>query len=758
MRKVRPMFTVAIPTFDRGNRAFEAVRGALAGDTPFELFELLVLDNASTAGIESYQAISQISDPRLRYIRRDETQSYQEQILQLLEEANGEYLLFMSDEDQLCLPALIRLQEHLREHHESVLYLEENDSFINKHAENGFFNCYYLSSFVADISNKQRTQEVLRMIPRGKTSLQSYIYPHKLVAFLIQILSDAPVEFTGERFCLSGLQEKLSQKRAEKLRDIVDPGSMPYRQVQSRIEQLLDWLKLFERYERLISHRYPVNKSSRLLNDALIDGMAITAAAVLFEPEPLIQIKKLAENMSPVLARAKILAEQYEAFSAIDLVQVEQKLLCQVRYIQNHIERLLSRLPKMLSSLHADGRRLVVYGAGYMGRALYQYRHLLDREIFCFCDQQGLAREPSSDPYRAIRPTDLAELREPMDIVIAVTSGLIAKSIRADLRAVGITQSVITPFLPFQRVVITGATGMLGNALINYCIQQEVEILALVRSDSPRISELPDSPMLKIVSCPLEALCKYTGDGRKYDVFFHLGWSRTDRDGRNDPALQNENEDFTLDALRLAKRLGCECFIGAGSQAEYGPVEGIITEQTPTAPVTAYGKVKLRAGIKSRKLAKQLGIRCCWSRIFSIYGPLDHPDTMIAETIVHLLAGKPTFFTQLTQYWNYLYVSDAAVALYNLAEYGQDGEVYNVAGEETRLLRENVEALFAEMGKEVHGVGALPFPNGKVVSLCPDIRKIQRDTGFIQKTSFSEGIGKTIRWYRERFAIRKEEG
>ena len=55
-----------------------------------------------------------------------------------------------------------------------------------------------------------------------------------------------------------------------------------------------------------------------------------------------------------------------------------------------------------------------------------------------------------------------------------------------------------------------------------------------------------------------------------------------------------------MDAVNLAHRLGCEFFIGAGSQAEYGRVEGKLNAQVPTNPENGYGMAKLCAGQMSR--------------------------------------------------------------------------------------------------------------------------------------------------------------
>ena len=60
--------------------------------------------------------------------------------------------------------------------------------------------------------------------------------------------------------------------------------------------------------------------------------------------------------------------------------------------------------------------------------------------------------------------------------------------------------------------------------------------------------------------------------------------------------LQNNNVKYALQAVKAAKELGCTRFVGAGSQAEYGRVEGTLTPDTPAFPENGYGIAKLCAG------------------------------------------------------------------------------------------------------------------------------------------------------------------
>lgn len=52
---------------------------------------------------------------------------------------------------------------------------------------------------------------------------------------------------------------------------------------------------------------------------------------------------------------------------------------------------------------------------------------------------------------------------------------------------------------------------------------------------------------------------------------------------------QIENIRYTIDAVRTAAAMGCRVFVGTGSQAEYGRVDGVLRADTPTNPENGYG-------------------------------------------------------------------------------------------------------------------------------------------------------------------------
>ncbi|MCI8994089.1 MAG: NAD(P)-dependent oxidoreductase [Lachnospiraceae bacterium] len=301
-----------------------------------------------------------------------------------------------------------------------------------------------------------------------------------------------------------------------------------------------------------------------------------------------------------------------------------------------------------------------------------------------------------------------------------------------------------------KTAVITGPTGAVGAALIREMTQNGTEVYAVIRGDSQRIGQIPSNPLVHVICCSLEELSSLPQRvGKPCQVFYHFAWAGTFGDSRNDMELQNRNVAYTLAAVKAAEKLGCHTFVGAGSQAEYGRVEGLLTPETPSFPENGYGIAKLCAGQMSRILCAQQGIRHVWTRILSVYGPCDRRETMIMAAIDKLLRGEKPSFTKGEQQWDYLYAQDAARALYLLGEKGQDGRIYCLGSGKARPLAEYIQILRDAIDPGLPlGLGEIPYGSKQVMHLCADITQLKEDTGFEPQISFEAGIKETIAWLR----------
>ena len=301
-----------------------------------------------------------------------------------------------------------------------------------------------------------------------------------------------------------------------------------------------------------------------------------------------------------------------------------------------------------------------------------------------------------------------------------------------------------------KTAVVTGPTGAIGTALCSKLLSEGIIVYAVCRPDSKRVSALPKDNNLHILYCDAATLDTLPSLLKQADAFFHFAWAHTIGPGRNDMPAQIDNIRFTIAAARAAAKLGCKVFVGAGSQAEYGRVEGKLEPDTPVHPENGYGMAKLCAGQMSRVECAHLGIDHIWARVLSIYGPHDGEATMITSAIRKLINGQKPSFTEGEQKWDYLYSADAADAFFCMEKKRKSGAIYPVGSGEVRPLREYIQVLRDAIDHSLPlGLGDIPYGSQQVMYLQADIEPLKEDTGFYPKTTFEEGIQKTIAWVKK---------
>lgn len=309
-----------------------------------------------------------------------------------------------------------------------------------------------------------------------------------------------------------------------------------------------------------------------------------------------------------------------------------------------------------------------------------------------------------------------------------------------------------------RRIAVTGPTGAIGMALMELCIQEEIEVLAICHKGSARIANIPDSAYLTVLEADLTDYAELDADqlGR-CDGFYHFAWNGTTGEARNDMLLQSHNIEYTMEAVNLAHRLGCSFFVGAGSQAEYGRVEGELNASVPVWPENGYGMAKLCAGQMSRVMCERFGMRHLWTRILSVYGPFDGAQSLVSSAIRLFAAGENGAFTGGEQKWDYLYSRDAARLMLALGEKGQHGKIYCLGSGSARELRTYIEDIYDAVREYRHmppedetqrrehlGIGQLPYPAKQVMYLCADTTALRDDLGELTLTPFAQGIRETV--------------
>lgn len=302
-----------------------------------------------------------------------------------------------------------------------------------------------------------------------------------------------------------------------------------------------------------------------------------------------------------------------------------------------------------------------------------------------------------------------------------------------------------------KRVIISGATSSIGIALCEECVTNGIGVVAIIRPESRKCSLIPKSNLIEIVESELSDYDSINSEGIHADAFFHLAWASTDGAvARDNTYAQADNIQATLKTVELAERCNCKVFVGAGSQAEYGRTDEVLTGDTACNPETAYGMTKLCAGMLSRLMSRQKGIDHVWTRILSAYGPNCSKRTVISYTVDTLLRGEKPVLSDGRQVWDFIYISDVARALLACARSGVSGKTYVIGYGKSKLLREYLEETrdILSPGQDM-GYGERPYNADAVMHLECDISELTADTGFFPTVDFEEGIRRLANTYIE---------
>lgn len=295
-------------------------------------------------------------------------------------------------------------------------------------------------------------------------------------------------------------------------------------------------------------------------------------------------------------------------------------------------------------------------------------------------------------------------------------------------------------------ILITGATSFIGLNLLNYLLN-DYKIIAVVRPNSQKLENLPVNVNLSVAELNLEEYDKLPLIiTENIYGFIHLAWNGTRGADRENIEMQKLNYKFSISALHSAVKLNANIFMSAGSQAEYGLQNNIITEDTVPKPVTAYGKSKLKFYKYSMEFCKNNNIKFVEPRFFSLYGAGDYKGTLIMSILDKMLKNEPCDLTDCMQKWNFLNIKDAVTGMKLLLEGEQvKSGAYNFASNDTRELKSFLlEMKNITNSKSILNFGAIPHNDSGKYGINPDIRKLL-NTGWQPKISFEDGIREIIK-------------
>lgn len=229
--------------------------------------------------------------------------------------------------------------------------------------------------------------------------------------------------------------------------------------------------------------------------------------------------------------------------------------------------------------------------------------------------------------------------------------------------------------------------------------------------------------------------------------------SHVDRSIENPEIFLRTNVIGTAVLMDACRKYGIQRFHQVSTDEVYGDLpldrpDLFFTEETPIHTSSPYSSSKASADLLVLAYYRTYGLPVTISRCSNNYGPYHFPEKLIPLMITNALENK-----QLPVYGkgenvrDWLYVEDHCEAIDLIVRKGRVGEIYNIGGHNERTNLSVVKEVLSILGKDESLIEYVTDRPGHDLRYAIDPTKISKELGWLPKTSFEEGIKKTVQWY-----------
>lgn len=321
--------------------------------------------------------------------------------------------------------------------------------------------------------------------------------------------------------------------------------------------------------------------------------------------------------------------------------------------------------------------------------------------------------------------------------------------------------------------LVTGATGCIGQALVRRLLQNGVRVRILVRDVSEACRLFPGYPGLDLVrgdlfdtSCLLQAV-------EGVDTVFHAAGKAHSRPRTNSELkdLLAVNVEGTASLLDVCSTTSLRAFVFFSTIAVNGAESPPFCESTPAAPTTPYARSKHAAEQLVQRRFLGTDTASIILRLSMVFGEGDRGNFIRMVRAIHRERFLPIGNAKKSLAYSENVVDVAIAAAERI---GIPGRTFVVADPQSRTLDQLAGSIANTLGVRVPRLRIpvwtiracailldrlsdmsgfrMPICSGDIEALTRetvcDISELQRSLDLPQRFSVSEGIERTVRWYR----------
>ena len=276
-----------------------------------------------------------------------------------------------------------------------------------------------------------------------------------------------------------------------------------------------------------------------------------------------------------------------------------------------------------------------------------------------------------------------------------------------------------------MRLLVTGATGFIGQHLIPLLLHHGHQVTALVRKEN-RAKNYDWHRQIRLqthdILDPTATIHPEIGNN---DAVIHLAWAGLPNYMSLFHFERNLPADYRF--LKAVIEAGIKQVLVTGTCLEYGMQSGCLSEDLPTRPANPYALAKdtLREFLES--LQREVPFNLQWARLFYMHGPGQHPSSILAQLDTALERGDDSFnMSGGEQLRDYLPIREVVRRLLILAENPQCRGIVNICRGTPISVRGLVEQHLVERGRTIRmNMGHFPYPENEPMAFWGDCTKLQ---------------------------------
>ena len=259
-----------------------------------------------------------------------------------------------------------------------------------------------------------------------------------------------------------------------------------------------------------------------------------------------------------------------------------------------------------------------------------------------------------------------------------------------------------------RQVIVSGATGFIGQHLVPLLVNDGFEVVAICRDKAKAAKfEWHDKVQWHFLNYHRETL-NFAPESNA--GLIHLAWQGLPNYADEFHIFENLPKNYAF--IKTLVDAGVKQVLAVGTCLEYGFQYGPLSTSMITKPSTAYAIAKNRLREQLALFQKQNNFTLQWARLFYMYGKGQNPKSILAQLDAAIDRGDPTFnMSGGEQLRDYLTVEQVVKQLFQIFVQSEGG-ISNVCSGEPISIRRLVEQRIAERNSVIKmNLGYYPYPD-----------------------------------------------